>query len=255
MKAKPAASAQYDLVVRNAALAGRPDGNGHRGARRRDRGRRAARRARRGEGRGRARCRGPARHAAVRRRALPHGRDALVRAAARQRVGDAARGHRALGRAEADADRRGDRRAGARLLRLGCGQGPPRHPLACRRLRSAAARRRRARRRARARASVSRPAARRLSAGRPAALERGDRQPRARARQGRGRRRGNPALRAHDGRRCGVGANPLRDRREARAARRHALRRNRRSAIRGTSRRWRTRRIASVSRGASTART
>ena len=45
----------------------------------------------------------PARVAAVRRRAFPHGRDAVARPAARQPVRHAARRHRAVGRAEAAA--------------------------------------------------------------------------------------------------------------------------------------------------------
>ena len=122
-------------------------------------------------------------------------------------------------------------RPGARILRLGGGQGPPRDPLARRRLRPAPAGRRSAAARARARAAVSRPAARRVSAGRPAALGGRARQPHARARQGGGRRRRHSAFRAHDGGRRGVGAHPLRNRGAAGASRRPALRRDGRSGL------------------------
>ena len=106
--------------------------------RREDRQRRAAHQRRRARDRRRA---GLSADAALRRRALPHGCDAVLRPAARERERHAARGHRAVGRVEAHADAGRDRRARARLLRLGGGQGPARHPLARRRLRSAAARR------------------------------------------------------------------------------------------------------------------
>ena len=104
--------------------------------------------------------------AALRRRPFPHGRDALARPAAPQRVRHAARRHRALGRAEAAPDARGGGRAGPALLRPRGRAGTARHPQPCRHLRRPAARRRCAARGEAARRALSRPAARRLPAGR-----------------------------------------------------------------------------------------
>ena len=81
----------------------------------------------------------------------------------------AARRHRAVGRAEAAAHAGRDRRARARLLRLGGREGPARDPLARRRVRPAPARRRGAPAREGEGEAVPRPAARRVSAGRRAA--------------------------------------------------------------------------------------
>ena len=155
-------------------------------------------------------------YAAVRRPALPHGRDADLRCAARERERHAARGHRAVGRAEAPPDAGRDRRARARVLRLGGGEGAARDPLARRRLRSATARGRGAAAREGEGGALPRPAAGRVSAGRRAAQPRRARPPEARARDGRGRRRRHPALRAHDGttapRACGSCASSPRSR-------------------------------------------
>ena len=103
--------------------------------------------------------------------------------------------------------------------------------IACRRVRRPAARGRGAAARARAGAALPRPAARRLSAGRRAALAHRAGQPEARARPGRRRGRRHPALRAHHGRRRRERAHPVRTGRRARPARRHALRRERRPAV------------------------
>ena len=117
------------------------------------------------------------------------------------------------------------------LLRLGGGQGAARDPLARRRLRPAAARGRGAAARQGEGEALPRPAARRVSAGRRAAQPERRRAPEEGARDGRGRRRRHPALRAHDARRHGERAHPVRDRGRAGAARRHALRRDRRPAF------------------------
>ena len=79
--------------------------------------------------------------------------------------------------------------------------------------------------------TLARPAAGRLSAGRPAARAGGAREPEARARQGRRRGRRHPALRADFCPRRRERAPPVRARRRARPARRHALRRERRPAV------------------------
>ena len=106
-----------------------------------------------------------------------------------------------------------------------------------------------------ARRALPRPAARRLPAGRRAALAGRRRQPEARARHGRRRGRRHPALRAHHGRRRRQREAAVRARRRARPAGRHALRRDRTTRCRATSRRWPSRRSASACRAASPART
>ncbi len=152
-------------------------------------------------------------------------------AAARERERHAARGHRAVGRTEAPPDAGRDRRARARVLRLGGGEGAARDPLARRRVRPAPARGRGAAAREGEGGALPRPAAGRVSAGRRAAQPRRARPPEARARDGRGRRRRHSALRAHDARRHRERAAPVRARRGAGAARRHALRRDRRPQL------------------------
>ena len=173
----------------------------------------------------------PSRLAAFRRCAFPHGRDALARPAAPQRVRHAARRHRAVGRAEAPLDARGGGRACLALLRPRGRAGTARHPLPCRHLRRPAPRRGCAPRGEAARGAVSRPPAGRVPAGRLLPLARRGREPHAGARSRRRGGRRHPAFRAHDGGRRGVGARLVRDRRRARPARRPALRRDRRSAV------------------------
>ena len=165
------------------------------------------------------------------RRALPHGRDAQLRPAARQRKRHAARRHRAVGRAQAAAEGRGADRARHDLLRLGGGQGPAGDPLARRRLRPEPAGGRGAAGGEEARGAVPRPAAGRLSAGRRAAQRGRRREPEARAGHGRRRRRRHSAFRAHHGRRRRQREAAVRARRRARPAGRHALRRIGRSAV------------------------
>ncbi len=133
-----------------------------------------------------------------------------------------------MGRAEAAPHAGGHRRARARLLRLGGGQGAAGHSLARRRVRPAPPRRRGAPARQGAGEALPRPAARRVPAGRRAAQPRRGRAPEEGARDGRRRRRRHPAFRAHDGRGIGERSHPVRDRGGARAPRRHALRRDRR---------------------------
>ena len=197
----------------------------------------------------------PARLAALRRLPFPHGRDAVARPAAHERLRHAARRHRALGRAEAAADRRGGDGAGAPLLRPRRVEGPARHPHACRHLRRPADRRRRAARGEEADRALYRPAARRLSAGRLFPLAQRREESGARARQGRRRRRRHPAFRAHDGgRRREPAARSARSPRSAGCsstciATRPTIR------CRATSRRWPTRRSGSACRAASPART
>ena len=89
-----------------------------------------------------------------------------------QRLGHAARGHRALGRAEAAADARGGDRARDPLLRPRRRAGPARDPQPCRCLRRPADRGRGAARGPPPRRPLDRPAARRLPAGRPLSLGR-----------------------------------------------------------------------------------
>ena len=102
--------------------------------------------------------------------------------------------------------------------------------------------------------ALYRPAARRLPAGRRSPLDRVRREPQPRARPGRRRGRRHPAFRAHHGRRRGERAGALRDRRQARPAGRHALRRDATIRCRATSRRSPTRRSGSGCRAASPAR-
>ena len=104
--------------------------------------------------------------AAFRRLPFPHGRDALARSAAAQRHRHAARRHRAVGRTEAASDPRSGGRARASLLRSRRVAGPARRPQPCRRLRRPPARGRGAARGEEAGRALSRPAARRVSAGR-----------------------------------------------------------------------------------------
>ena len=169
---------------------------------------------------------------ALRRRALPHGRDAQLRPAAREPERHAARRHRAVGRAEAAADAGGAGRARAAATATG------RWPRGCwrsaRTSTSATTGCSRSRRCCTC-ANASSPTSTCSSSPsrRTALLRSPDRagQPEARARHGRRRGRRHPALRAHDGRRRRERAHPVRARRRARPARRHALRRKRRPAV------------------------
>ena len=101
----------------------------------------------------------------------------------------------------------------------------------------------------RARRALSRPAARRLPAGRLLPLAGRRRQSRPRARPGRRRRRRHPAFRAHDGRRRRLGAGPVRDRRRARPAASTCIATRPTIRCRATSRRWPPRRSASGLQG------
>ena len=138
---------------------------------------------------------------ALRRSALSHGRNAELRAAARQPERHAARRHRVVGRVEAAAGAGRARRTGLAILRLGRRQRAARDPLARRRVRRALAGGRSAAAREAGDRALPRPATCRVPARRPAAVVDRAGEPEARAGDGRRRGRRHPALRANHGRR------------------------------------------------------
>ena len=218
----------FDLIVRNATL---PDGRTGLDIGIRDGRIAAIERDHRGRSRPRDRRAGLPRRAALRRHPFPHGRDAVARHSAAQPVGHAARRHRAVGRAEAAADGRGGRRARIALLRSRGVARAAGDPQPCRHLRRPAHRGRCAARREEADRALYRPAARGVSAGRLFPLRQCGEEPGARARQGRRRGRRHPAFRAHHGGRRAFDRGAVRHRGRARPDGRHALRRDRRSAV------------------------
>ena len=151
---------------------------------------------------------------------------------AAQPVRHAARRHRAVGRAQAAAHAGSGRRARAALLRpRGCRKACSRSAaMSISATTGSTAVDALARREAEDRA-LHRPAARRVPAGRLFPLAQCGAKPRARARQGHRHGRRHSAFRAHHGGRRALDRGAVRHRGRARADGRHALRRDRRSAV------------------------